>query len=153
MTPWLALAILEACGTDAAGPSSERSKMPLSHAVAWIDHAEAHIIHFDRGAAQSETIKTHSTKRHLHVRSGVSGSGHAPENAPYFDAIAEALKTSLEVLIVGPGLEKLALMKHLDKHHPAVAERVMSIETVDHPSDGQLLKFARKYFVKADMFV
>jgi stalled ribosome rescue protein Dom34 len=78
------------------------------------------------------------------------GVGRAPENAHYFDDVADAVKDSLEILIVGPGFEKLALMKHLMKHQPAIAEKVLSVETVDHPSDGQLLNYARKYFVKAD---
>ena len=127
--------------------------MPFSHVIAWIDHAEAHIIHFNRDSAASEVIKTHATRHHLHVRAGKGGSGHAPENQAYFDDIAESLKSAAEILIVGPGLEKLALVKHLEKHQPGVAECVMSVETVDHPSDAQLLKYARKYFVKADLFV
>ncbi len=127
--------------------------MPFSHVIAWIDHAEAHIIHFDRDGSESSVVKTHSTRHHQHVRSGPGGSSHAPANLAYFDDIAEALKGAHEILIVGPGLEKLALMKHLVKYHHDVSERVMSVETVDHPSDGQLLKFARKYFVKADLFV
>ena len=127
--------------------------MSHSHVIAWIDHAEAHIIHFDRDSAESEVIKTHATRRHLHVRSGINGSGHVPENVQYFDDIAGALQTAQEILLVGPGLEKLALMKHLTRFQHEVAERVVSVETVDHPSDGQLLKFARKYFVRADQFI
>ncbi len=127
--------------------------MPFSHVIAWIDHAEAHIIHFNRDSSTSEVIKTHATLRHLHVRAGKGGSGHAPENHAYFDQIAKSLAGAEEILLVGPGLEKLALLRHLEKHHHPVAECVMSVETVDHPSDGQLLKYARKYFVKADLFV
>ena len=39
--------------------------MPQRHVIAWIDHLEAHIIHFDRDSAHSEVIKTHATQRHL----------------------------------------------------------------------------------------
>lgn len=127
--------------------------MRTDHVVAWIDHAEAHIIHIDRVGSRDEAVKIHASKRHLHVRSGASGSGHAHENKAYFNEIAEALSGRDMILIVGPGFEKLALMKHLVSFHPDVAERVMSVETVDHPSDGQLVNYARKYFVKADQFV
>lgn len=127
--------------------------MTINHVIAWIDHAEAHIIHFDRDGSNAEVVKTHASRRHLHVRAGHSGSGHAPENRVYFDGIADALAGKDRILIVGPGLEKLALMKHLASYRPDVAERVMSVETVDHPSDGQLLQYARKYFAKADLFV
>ncbi|MES2130255.1 MAG: translational machinery protein [Pseudomonadota bacterium] len=126
--------------------------MSFSHVVAWIDHAEAHIIHFSRDEAEAQVIKTHARHSHQHVRAGAHGSGHAPENAAYFNDIAQAVRDALVVLVVGPGLEKLALMKHWLQHQPGVAEKVISVETLDHPSDGQLLKYARKYFVKADLF-
>jgi len=121
-----------------------------NHVVVWIDHAEAHVVHFNPESAKNEVIKTHSTHPHLHVKSGIAGSGRVPENAQYFDDVAKAIKEALEILIVGPGQEKLALMKYLTKHHPETAEKVVSIETLDHPSDGQILAYARKFFVKAD---
>ena len=55
-----------------------------------------------------------------------------------------------EILIVGPSGAKLGLMKHMQKHDAAVAEKVVGIESIDHPSDGQLLAYARHYFVKVD---
>ena len=124
--------------------------MSFNHVVVWLDHAEAHVIHFNRDASESELLKTHSTHPHLHAKSGHLGSGRAAENAPYFDDIAAAVKDSSEILIIGPGSEKLELMKRLSKHHPQVAEKVLSVESVDHPSDGQILAYARKYFAKAD---
>lgn len=126
--------------------------MPYQHVVAWIDHAQAHLISFNRESAETTVIKTHSPQAHLHVKAA-GGAGHAAENSAYFDEVATALAQSGEILIVGPGLEKLKLMKHLIKHHHPVSERVMSVETVDHPSDGQLLQYARKYFARADMML
>jgi stalled ribosome rescue protein Dom34 len=125
--------------------------MQTNHVVVWLDHSEAHVIHFNPEASDVETIKTHSTHRHLHNKAGSIGNGRAPEDAQYFDDIAQALQGSLEILIVGPGNEKLALLKHLQKHQHDLAEKVYGVETVDHPSDGQLLAYARKYFVKADL--
>lgn len=121
-----------------------------NHVVIWIDHKEAHVIHFTPDASESELIKTHSTHPHLHVKSGIPGAGHAAESAPYFAEVANAIKESLEILIVGPGFEKLELMKYLLKHQPQVGEKVLSVETIDHPTDHQLLAYARKYFVRAD---
>ena len=124
--------------------------MSFHHVVAWIDHAEAHVIRFNRETAETEVIQTPATNPRLHIKSGIPGAGRTPENAAYFDDVAKALKEAQEILIVGPGFEKLALMKHMMKHHHEVAEKVLSVETVDHPSDGQLLQYARKYFVRAD---
>jgi len=124
--------------------------MSTNHVVVWLDHAEAHVIHFTPESSANEVIKTHSKHPHLHAKSGAPGAGHAAENAPYLNDVANALQGSLEILLVGPGNEKLSLLKHLQKHQHDLAEKVVSVETVDHPTDGQLLAYARKYFVKAD---
>lgn len=124
--------------------------MSSNHVVVWIDHKEAHVLHFTQETAESEIIQTQSTHPHLHIKSGIPGSGHAPENIHFFNDIANAIKDAREILIVGPGFEKLEFMKHLMKHQHAVAEKVLSMETVDHPTDRQILAHARKYFMKAD---
>jgi hypothetical protein len=35
--------------------------MATNHVVAWLDHKEAHVIHFTPEASENEVIKTHST--------------------------------------------------------------------------------------------
>ena len=127
--------------------------MSFNHVIVWLDHAEAHLIRFNPEVAQNEVIKSPSTQPHLHIKSGLHGlqhGGRTPESAAYLNEIAIALKEPLEILIVGPGVEKLVLVKHLMKHQHDVAEKIVGVETVDHPTDGQLLAYARKYFVKAD---
>lgn len=121
--------------------------MSFNHAIVWLDQAEAHVIHFNRSAAESEVIKTTSQ----HKKDGVVGNNRAVESTSYLDEVATALESSQEILIVGPGMEKMAFIKHLNKNHAAIADKVVSVETVDHPNDGQLLEYARKYFVKEDM--
>jgi stalled ribosome rescue protein Dom34 len=119
----------------------------FNHAVVWLDQSEAHVIHFSRDAAQTEVVKTTSQ----HQKKGVLGASSAADDTAYLDEIATALEASKEILIVGPGLEKLTFMRHLNTHHAGTADKVVSVETVDHPNDGQLLTYARKYFVNADM--
>lgn len=121
--------------------------MSHNHVVIWLDHQQAHIIHFNAEVAESESIKLHSTHPlHEHGKD-------ARQSASYYDKIAHAISEAREILVTGPGMEKLVFMKYLMKHHHDIGEKVMSVETLDHPSDGQLLKFARKYFAKADLFV
>jgi len=121
-----------------------------NHVVVWIDHKGAHVIHFTPDAAENKVVHTHSTHPHLHVKSGIPGAGHASENVPYFVDVANAIKDALEILIVGPGFEKLEFMKYLLKHQHLIAEKVLSVESADHPTDHQILAYARKYFLKAD---
>ncbi len=124
--------------------------MPFIHAVVWLDHSEAHVLHFNADAAENKVIRAHSKHQHLHSRSGTVGHGHAAEDQNYYRAVAQALANAAEILIVGPSTAKLALIKHLHKHDPAIAHKVVGVESVDHPSDGQLLAYARRYFVKVD---
>ena len=124
--------------------------MSLNHAVIWIDHQEAHVIHFDSQASDSEVIKTRSTHPHLHHKSGSSGAGHTGADKSYLHAVAEAVADAAEILIVGPGSAKLEWLRHVEKHDPKVAQKILGIETVDHPTDRQLLAYARKYFLRID---
>jgi len=64
--------------------------------------------------------------------------------------VIHAVAEANEILIVGPGSAKLELLKHANAHDATVAEKIIGVETVDHPSDGQLLAYAKKYFIKAD---
>ena len=120
------------------------------HCVVWIDHREAHVIHFNPDAADERVLHTQSKHAHLHHKEGAVGSGNAPEDPAYFKAVADAIKDAGEILIVGPSNAKLAFFRYLGAHAPAVAARVVSVETVDHPTDGELLKFARHHFVADD---
>ena len=121
--------------------------MSFNHAVVWLDQTEAHVIHFSRTDSDTDVIKTTSQ----HKKGGVVGNNRAEEDTTYLDEVAAALATSKEILVVGPGMEKMNFIRHLNKSHAELAEKVVSVETVDHPNDGQLLDYARKYFVKADL--
>jgi len=124
--------------------------MSTNHVVVWLDHAEAHIIHFTVDSSLAEHVRTTSTRPHLHVKSGHAGSGRAPENARYFEDVTTALQDSKEILLMGPGSEKDEFMKYVAKHHKPLSQRIVATLAADHPTDPQLLAFARKYFVKAD---
>jgi stalled ribosome rescue protein Dom34 len=121
------------------------------HCVVWIDHKEAHVIQFNPDDAEKSIIHPKSRhKTHLHHKDGVIGPGKAPPDPKYYQEVADAIKDAGEILIVGPSTAKLELFKHLQQHAPAIAARVVSVETVDHPTDGQLLKFARRHFEADD---
>lgn len=125
--------------------------MSASHVVVWLDHSEAHIIAFGRETAE-KTVVVHSAHKHEHQhhRADSVGSGKAAEHPEYYDAIVQKIRDNREWLIVGPANAKLAFIKHITKRHHALLDHVIGVETVDHPSDGQLLAYARKYFVAAD---
>jgi len=78
------------------------------------------------------------------------GSGNVPEDTHYFKEIAGVLGKSQQILIVGPSAAKLALRDYLRRAEPVVASCVAGVEPADHPTDGELLKFARHYFLPVD---
>lgn len=121
------------------------------HAIVWLDHREAKI--YEVGADDVQKIVIHSTaepSHHIHHKAGAIGSGHAAEDEKYFAAVAKALQPVGEILIVGPGSEKNAFANFLTKHDKAIAAKVVGVENADHPSDGEVIKHARKVFKTAD---
>ena len=123
--------------------------MPHFHAVVWIDHSEAHVMHFSRDDVEKKLVhgKPHE---HLHTKRNSQASGHAAEDQAYYHKVAEAVKGAEEILVVGPANAKTEFVKHLEAHDRETAKKVVAVETVDHPSDGQVLAYARKHFRASD---
>ncbi len=124
--------------------------MSYSHAVIWLDHKRAHVIRFGRETSEAVLIHHEGGERHLHHRRGSTGSGHAAEDPKYYEQILVAVADTPELLVAGPANAKLEFVKHIHKKHAALVDRLVGVETLDHPSEGELLKFARAYFKAAD---
>lgn len=120
------------------------------HGVVWIDHHEARILDFNAEDANTDKVTVkHKATRKQSARTG-KASWRESEDGAFFDEVAAKLDGIGEILIVGPANAKLGFLKRLQAKHAAIADHVVGIETVDHPSDGQLLGFARAYFHKTD---
>ena len=124
--------------------------MSFQHAVIWLDHRQAQVIAYSPSEVDKTVVRHHGGQRHIHHRAGSVGAGHATDDAGFFDEIVAAAGDTAEILVVGPGTAKTAFRRHLDARHRAIAKRVVGVETVDHPGDGELLAFARRYFLKVD---
>jgi stalled ribosome rescue protein Dom34 len=120
------------------------------HAVVWLDHSEAHVMHITADEVEKSIVQPTKTHAHLHSKRGTVGAGRKAEDPNYYHAVVEALTGAQEILVVGPAQAKLQLIKHIHSHDPALSDKVVGVETVDHPSDGQLVAYARKYFVAKD---
>jgi stalled ribosome rescue protein Dom34 len=120
------------------------------HAVVWLDHSEAHVMHITADDVEKSMVHPAKPHQHLHSRSGAPGAGKAAEDKQYYHAIVDALKGAQEILVVGPAQAKLQLIKHIHSHDPGMSDKVVGVESIDHPTDGQLVAYARKYFVAKD---
>lgn len=124
--------------------------MSFMHAVVWLDHRQAQVVAFSRSEVDKTVVRNPGGHRHIHHRSGSVGAGHASDDAAFFDEVVAAVGDTAEVLVVGPGTAKTGFRHHVDTHHRRLAPRIVGVETADHPSDGELLAFARRHFQRID---
>ncbi|MBI1362266.1 MAG: translational machinery protein [Alphaproteobacteria bacterium] len=120
------------------------------HAAIWIDHLEARVFFIGRNATEAFAIHPHDPTRHIHHKANSIGSGHAKENQAYFHDVAQSVADASAVLIMGPANAKIELVKHIHHHDPKLMDRIVGIETVNHPTDGELVDHARRYFRASD---
>jgi stalled ribosome rescue protein Dom34 len=120
------------------------------HAVVWIDHHEARVFHFNASDVERLVLHPDHPTRHIHHKANSIGSGHAAEDHAFLHAVVDSFKDAGAVLITGPANAKIALIKHVHQHDPKLMNIIVGVETVDHPSDGQLIAYARQYFKAAD---
>lgn len=126
--------------------------MNYRHAAVWLDHNEARIFHITEETFEEATVESPRAHTHLHRKTGpgaVSGR-RASEDPHYYRDVAQALKDVEEILVVGPATAKLELIRYIHAHERALEPRIVGVETVDHPSDRQLVAYARRYFDAAD---
>ena len=121
------------------------------HVVIWIDHHEARVFHFDPTDVERLTLHSDHPTRHIHHKANSIGSGHTPEHHDFLQAVATSIADPGAVLITGPANAKTELLKHIHHQDPKLMNVIVGVETVDHPSDAQLVAYARKYFKAADL--
>lgn len=117
--------------------------MTMTHAVIAIDHQQAQLLQFDAEHVQGSRIKahTHHTRQH--------GSTVRTEHE-FFGAVCDALAGIPEVLVAGSHQAQADFKHYVEKHRPQLKPFILGYETVDHPSDKQLVALARKAFLKID---
>jgi hypothetical protein len=120
------------------------------HAVVWVDHHEARVFHFNAEEVERAVVHPLRPTRHIHHKSNSVGSGHSGEDQVFFHAVVDAIGTAGAVLIGGPANAKHELFKHIQRHAPQLLPRIAAVETLDHPTDGELVGHARKFFRGAD---
>jgi hypothetical protein len=119
-------------------------------AIIWIDHAQARVIRFDGDTSSTSVIRPAGGTPHLHHKANAVDDGHLHENQAYLHQVGQAIANVDAVLVAGPANAKLELMKHLARHDPLLLEKVSGVQTVDHPTDGQLLDLGRRHFRMSD---
>lgn len=117
--------------------------MTRFHAVVFIDHHHADVLQFDPEHVEAQKIKASArhTKHH--------GNSVRTEHE-FFAHVCDALDGIAEILITGSKTGLADFKHYADKHRAETAQRIVGYETVDHPSENQLIALARQYFLKYD---
>ena len=117
------------------------------HLVAvWIDHQEAKIYRIEpEGFEISKVLAPHH-----HVKRKAQEQGKHMDEHGFFHEVAETLRGASALLIVGPASAKLDFIRHLQRHEHALEAKVRGVETLDHPTDAQLVAYVRHYFKDKD---
>ncbi|HET9990895.1 MAG TPA: hypothetical protein VFQ65_20330 [Kofleriaceae bacterium] len=71
---------------------------------------------------------------------------HPDDETRFFQDLARALAGYQHILVVGPSSAKLEFVSYAHAQDPTLEQRIDGVETVDHPTDGQIIAFGKKYF-------
>ncbi len=112
--------------------------------VVWMDSKHAKVYRIQGEKFEVTTAAANTPDHHTHSK---SEDKHKDDHR-YFAAIVDLLGHSADrILLVGPGNAKTHFKTHLEDHHnKELAKRVVGTETMDHPTDAQLVAHAHKYF-------
>jgi stalled ribosome rescue protein Dom34 len=116
------------------------------HAVVWLDHHEARIFHVDVPDADESTVLAPQHHVHRHPKGHGEGREHPDDAHRFFEEIARALSGVDAILLVGPAAAKDEFFGYLKAHDHRMEAKVIGVETVDHPTDGQIVAMARRAF-------
>ncbi len=112
--------------------------MPTTfHAIVWMDQQAAQVVMFDKEHSESIKVRSHSHAAH---------QGKSRDERGFYADIAGRLAGTHEVLLTGPGDAHDKFRAWCAAHQPAVAKVIVGSMPSDHPSEGQLVVLARKYF-------
>jgi stalled ribosome rescue protein Dom34 len=119
------------------------------HSVVWLDHQRASVWQFTATAQENTVVHAHGQHR-VHSRKSTHGGHAAAENRDFFDEVERALDGAHEILILGPANAKQEFAAYLREKHPALGRAIVAVEPADHPTDAEVLAYARRHFAAID---
>ena len=116
------------------------------HVAVWLDQSEARVFRIEGDTFDESTLQSPRNHVKRHPDHNAAEKNHPDDAKRFFREVAAALGAADQVLVVGPSTAKLHFLKYVHAHDPKLEAHIVGIETVDHPTDGQIVKFARHYF-------
>jgi stalled ribosome rescue protein Dom34 len=119
----------------------------MSASILFIDSDHAKIFKLNPEKMETTELKKHALDHHT------SNEKNEEHEKHFFHDVTSKLVGTQELLIVGPGLAKNRFKTHLETHHHQdLLKAVVGMETVDHPTDPQIIAVGRKFFTSYDLF-
>ena len=109
----------------------------------WVDRTHAKVFNFSPEKLTHKQFAAHTQNHHTHAEDQVE---HQKQELHFFKEFTPELSIAEELLILGPGVAKHHFNTFLTEHYPALAKKVVGCESVDHPTDPQIIALARKFF-------
>ena len=116
------------------------------HAVVWIDYKKAQILQFNADSVELQKVHAHQHNPRQH-------NSTLRAEHEFFGEVCDDLADVGEIVVTGSHSATADFRHYVIKHRSAIAPRMVGWEIVDHPTDGQLVAWAKKYFVKHDQMV
>lgn len=120
------------------------------HICVWLDHSGAKLFQIGAHEAELTNIEDSRPRHHIHRSADHLGLGKVSVDPQMLAEVAAQLQNATAILLAGPGQAKLELENYLQLHFPAVAARVWGVEPSDHPTDAQIVAWARSWFKAQD---
>ena len=136
---------------DLVQGGAARHPIVTKHVAVWLDHKQARVFSFHPETFDEATVAAPPhNDHHKHTRGQEGLKEHPEDTKRFYHDLVAALQGAEELLIVGPGAAKLEFFRYVHQHDHALEAKVVGIETVDHPTDGQVVAYAKKYFKRTD---
>ena len=120
--------------------------MTLSHAVLWLDHHHADVIQFNNEDVHSHKVKDspHDTRQH---QSAVRTQHE------FFGTVCDALSGIDMLLVTGSHMVQADFRHYVTEHRAHLMPHLVGWETVDHPTEKELVARAKTFFVAHDNMI
>src|SRR5258708_35439410 len=109
----------------------------------WSDHQEAHVFRVTAGSFDESVVEAPTHHTHRHPKGPTAEHHHPDDMHRFFADVAKALGSAERILVMGPSTAKLQFLRYLREHTPVLEPRAVGIETVDHPTDRQIISTIR----------
>ena len=117
------------------------------HVAVWMDGEEARVFHVRKKGFDEATVHSPKHSVHRHPKHDLTRThNHPGDERSFFRELARVLKDADRILVLGPSIAKLRFFRYLHGSDPALAARIIGLETADHPTDGQIAVHVRRYF-------